>query len=142
MADKKPNLYFRIMKGILKNLLYLVILVNIFILGSGKWYLYKTLWYNLPTIHDNNKFEERIIHAGTPQELPNADDYCKTAMPSLLSETLEKLQSVAFLVIKDDSVRYEKYWAGYGKASLTNSFSMAKTVVSILIGIAIDRSEE
>jgi CubicO group peptidase (beta-lactamase class C family) len=141
MSDKKSNLFLRIIKSIFKWVFYIIILINIFILGSGKLYLYKTIWYNLPTIHDNNKFEERIIHAGTPQEFPNADDYCKTAMPSLLSETLEKLKSVAFLVIIDDSVRYEKYWDGYGKASLTNSFSMAKTFVSILIGIAIDEGK-
>lgn len=141
MNNKKPNLFLRILKSIFKGILYLIVLLNIFILGSGKWYLYKTLWYNLPTIHDNTKFDERIIHAGTPIELPQAPDYCKATMPSLLSETLEKLQSVAFLVIVDDSIRYEKYWDGYGKASLSNSFSMAKTVVSILIGIAIDEGK-
>src|ERR1039458_6871048 len=55
--------------------------------------------------------------------------------------TLDTLKSVAFLVIKNGSINYEKYWDGYGKDSYSNSFSMAKTVVSILIGIAIDEGK-
>ena len=31
----------------------------------------------------------------------------------------------------------ERYWGGFSKESLTNSFSMAKSIVSLLVGCAI-----
>ena len=42
-----------------------------------------------------------------------------------------------FLIIKNDSIQFEEYWHGYSSNSMTNSFSMAKSWVSTLVGIAI-----
>ncbi|MCW3120170.1 MAG: beta-lactamase, partial [Chitinophagaceae bacterium] len=39
--------------------------------------------------------------------------------------------------IKNDSLLYENYWDGYNDSSLSNSFSVAKSITSLLIGIAI-----
>ncbi len=50
---------------------------------------------------------------------------------------LEKSNTVAFVIIKDDSIHYEKYFHGYNEASVVASFSMAKSVTSMLIGCAI-----
>jgi CubicO group peptidase (beta-lactamase class C family) len=54
-----------------------------------------------------------------------------------LNQLLEQIQTVALLVIKNDSVVLEKYWDGYSDSSLSGSFSMAKSVTSLLIGAAI-----
>lgn len=51
---------------------------------------------------------------------------------------LEENQTVAFLIIKNDTIQYEKYFSGYSKESVVPSFSMAKSVTSILIGCALD----
>jgi CubicO group peptidase (beta-lactamase class C family) len=51
---------------------------------------------------------------------------------------LEESKTVAFLVIKNDSIQYEKYANGYEQSSVVASFSMAKSVTSILIGCALD----
>ena len=40
-------------------------------------------------------------------------------------------------MIKSDSILYEKYYDGYGRDSKSNSFSVVKSVVSALMGIAI-----
>ena len=45
--------------------------------------------------------------------------------------------TVAFLIIKNDSIWSESYAEGYGKTSQTNSFSMAKSITSALLGKAI-----
>jgi CubicO group peptidase (beta-lactamase class C family) len=42
------------------------------------------------------------------------------------------------LIIKNDSIWFEKYFDGFGKKSQTNSFSMAKSITSALLGKAID----
>jgi CubicO group peptidase (beta-lactamase class C family) len=50
----------------------------------------------------------------------------------------DSLQTVAYLIIKNDSIVHEQYWDGYDENSLSGSFSMAKSMVAMLIGIAID----
>ena len=50
----------------------------------------------------------------------------------------EELGTVAFLIIKNDSIWYEKYNDDYGPKSYSNSFSMAKSIVSAVMGRAIN----
>jgi CubicO group peptidase (beta-lactamase class C family) len=51
---------------------------------------------------------------------------------------LEDSKTVAFLVIQNDTIKYENYFNKYNQSSVSSSFSMAKSILSILIGIAID----
>lgn len=51
---------------------------------------------------------------------------------------LDKTKSVAFLIIRNDSLLYQYYGQGYTESSIVPSFSMAKSFVSVLLGIAID----
>src|SRR5690606_32584664 len=50
---------------------------------------------------------------------------------------LEDLNSVALLRIENGEIVFEKYWDGYSESSLSNSFSMAKSITSLLVGVAI-----
>ena len=50
---------------------------------------------------------------------------------------LEQHKTTAFLVIRNDTIVYERYFKGYDEAHVHPSFSMAKSVVSMLIGTAI-----
>ncbi|PRY10438.1 CubicO group peptidase (beta-lactamase class C family) [Pontibacter ummariensis] len=103
-----------------------------------KDYVYKALFYNFADIDDNEIFAQREIEApAVPQPWPLAENYNELQMPQELAQLHEELESVAFLVIKDDSILYEQYWDGYSDESLSNSFSMAKSVVSMLVGAAI-----
>ncbi len=54
------------------------------------------------------------------------------------NDYLQKNKTVAFLIIQNDSIKYEKYFDGYDETSIVPSFSMAKAILSILIGCAID----
>lgn len=54
------------------------------------------------------------------------------------NDYLEKNETVAFLVIKNDTIIYNNYFSNYSEESIVASFSMAKSVVSLLIGCAID----
>lgn len=47
--------------------------------------------------------------------------------------------SVALLVARRGQLVHERYFNGYGADSIATSFSMAKSVVSLLLGIAIDQ---
>ncbi len=50
----------------------------------------------------------------------------------------EDHSTVAFLVIRNDSLLYEKYYNRYNRESIVASFSMAKSFTSALIGAAIE----
>ncbi|MEI7802028.1 MAG: serine hydrolase domain-containing protein, partial [Bacteroidota bacterium] len=54
-----------------------------------------------------------------------------------LDNILEASSTVAFLIIRHDTILYEKYFDRYTDSSWVASFSMAKSYVSALIGIAI-----
>lgn len=55
-----------------------------------------------------------------------------------LEETIEKNATLAFLVFQDDAILYERYFQGFTRDSLSLGFSMTKSVLSLLIGCAID----
>jgi len=131
-------------KLLLKTALFLFVILNGYILVSGKTYVYKALkigymrGHNTATIEDVQFFNTRVVESGTPDLWPQASDYNSTEISTSLREKLEKTQSIAFTVIQGDSIRYEEYWGIGSRTSRTNSFSMGKSIVSMLIGIAID----
>ncbi len=50
---------------------------------------------------------------------------------------LERAQTTAFIVLKNDTIIYENYFNGFNKDSIFTSFSVAKSFVSTLVGLAI-----
>jgi len=50
---------------------------------------------------------------------------------------LEQTDTIGFLVVKEDTLLYENYFNGYNHDSTVTSFSIAKSFVSALVGIAI-----
>ena len=55
-----------------------------------------------------------------------------------LDALLNKTGTTAFIIIKGDTILYENYFNGYQRDSIVTSFSIAKSITSLLIGIAID----
>ncbi|MFM8916623.1 MAG: serine hydrolase domain-containing protein [Bacteroidota bacterium] len=122
-------------------LLVVLIAGNLALYFSGKWYYYKALVYNYVGIDDLDLFPSRLIKAGTPQPWLVGSDFNKMPVPDTLQKTIDRFHTVAYLVIKDDSLRHEQYHDGYGPTSLSNSFSVAKSIIGILVGIAMDEGK-
>ncbi|MFZ6011848.1 MAG: serine hydrolase domain-containing protein [Bacteroidota bacterium] len=55
-----------------------------------------------------------------------------------IQEVLRRSGTTAFLVIQNDTLVYENYFNGYDRSSVNTSFSVAKSVTSLMIGKAID----
>jgi CubicO group peptidase (beta-lactamase class C family) len=72
------------------------------------------------------------LPAGMPLDLagvwPTAD----------AEDFLDRTGTVAFLVVQNGTLRYERYAEGHADDELRTSFSVAKSVVSTLIGLAIE----
>ncbi|HEU4471116.1 MAG TPA: serine hydrolase, partial [Flavisolibacter sp.] len=55
-----------------------------------------------------------------------------------LDSVLPSTQTAAFLVIRNDSILYERYFQGFDDSSLLPSNSMAKSFIGTLTGMAVD----
>jgi len=134
----------KIFKKIGKGLLIFLVVLNLAILFSGKTYLYKGIANTYlkgrsgPSIEEYTIFENREVKAGNYQAWHKSALYNSAKIPAPLEPRFSEMQTVAFVVIKNDSLIHEQYWDGYNEDAHSNSFSMAKTFVSILIGAAID----
>jgi CubicO group peptidase (beta-lactamase class C family) len=105
----------------------------------------KTLKYWSPGIEDSEKFPARLLSAskdpyyfpGRPS--PAVIDPKKFSVPNGLSfeDYLQRNNTVAFVIIRNDSLIYEKYFDGLTKDSAVLSFSISKVFTSALIGLAI-----
>lgn len=124
-----------------KLLLLLLVLISGWLLLSGKTWVFKALVYNYVDVDDHTIFVQRDIPNGTPRPWPLSVLYNKVEPDSATAGELLRNESIAWLVIKDDSILYEAYWDGYSDSSWSNSFSMSKSVVGVLTGIALKRGE-
>lgn len=94
--------------------------------------------YTTAYIEDFTEFENRRIEAGeNPQPWPKHAAYNEALPSPKLEEQHRKLGTVAFLIIKNDSIWHENYAEDFGPDSKTNSFSMAKSIVAALLGKAV-----
>src|ERR1017187_2611603 len=100
----------RILKNIGAGLLILLALLNLYILVSGKTYI----WFGVkntylkgrsgPNIDEYNIFNNREVKAGTYIPLPNGKNYNRR---NPLNAGFEHYQTIAYLVLQNDSVQYE-----------------------------------
>ena len=116
-------------------------------------YFWRTLFWNMPGIQDYIKFSSRTIHNAPPVYYFRKDpDMQKRYSPLLktieylednktkkllLDEFLRSNGTTAFIIIKNDTILYEKYFNGFERSSMITSFSISKSFLSALLGIAI-----
>jgi CubicO group peptidase (beta-lactamase class C family) len=135
------------MKVLKKTLLWFVIIIVVLITGlcvTGYGYIVTAIGkvycqgHTTAFLGDYTEFENRHIpKSHKPQPWAIAKDYNTVKPTAELEKWHKKLGTVAFLVIKNDSIWSESYYDGYDKNSKSNSFSMAKSVVSASLGKAI-----
>ncbi|WP_029209548.1 serine hydrolase domain-containing protein [Aquimarina agarilytica] len=89
-------------------------------------------------IEDTVHFDTNTISKGATQNFPLHKKYNSVSATEKLKKCHERLGTIAFLIIKNDSIWYENYAEGYSRNSQTNSFSMAKSLTTALLFKAID----
>ncbi len=101
-------------------------------------HIYKALMYNFVGIDDHELFYSRNIKKSpNPDQWEYAENYNKKEISTKFQKFSDSLQTTSFLVIKDKKIVLEHYYGGYSDTSHTNSFSMAKSYISALIGFAL-----
>lgn len=105
-------------------------------------------WWNFADIKDGERFPNLPVASGDEiQPLIPASYNLAFSVPESFNpnsswtdfdQFLEHHHTVAFLVLRDDTILYENYFNNYDEKDLLPSFSISKVMVSALTGIAID----
>lgn len=89
-------------------------------------------------LEDYKEFDNDTISKSTiAQPWAIHKDYNKVKATPELENLHKEVGTVAYLIIKNDSILHESYYDGFDKNSKSNSFSMAKSIVSAALGKAI-----
>lgn len=135
----------RIISRVLLSLLGILLIAVVIIYATGNGYVFnafaKTILkgYWTTNIDDYPDFPNHVIPAGDPQYWELHPQYGQIDLTDTLRKELESFQSVGFALIKNGKLLYEEYWNGYSDESKTNSFSMAKSITTMLLGKAIEQ---
>ncbi|GAB1856950.1 serine hydrolase [Flavobacteriaceae bacterium MHTCC 0001] len=89
-------------------------------------------------LEDYKKFDNQVVENASPQPWPNHKDYNTVKETDILTKINKDNGTIAYIIIKNDSIWFEKYYDGFNENSQSNSFSMAKSYVSGLMGKAIE----
>lgn len=133
-----------IFKWILLPILGLLIVISLGLVVTGNAYIFRGLQLtylkgeNTANIDDYKGFDNRTIRTQNPTAWDKDLNYKKTTLTPTLQNALDTDETVAFAIIKDGKLLYENYWQGYSAESHTNSFSMAKTITTMLYLKAVE----
>ncbi len=101
-------------------------------------YLQKAVIYYKPNIDDHKIFNNREVTAGNPIPWPKSKKYNAYEVSQAWKDTLKHYETVSFLVVHKDSLLYENYMDNHTDSTYSNPFSVTKSIVSLLIGCAIE----
>jgi CubicO group peptidase (beta-lactamase class C family) len=131
------------MRKILIGLSILLLGFVLFIQLSGNQHVYRTIGMTIfrgkmgPDIDELNDFPTRVIENLKPEPWAKSSNYGTLNPPKELIEKVINFETTAILVIQNDSILYEQYYDGYDAQTVSNSFSMAKSITGLLIGCAL-----
>ncbi len=115
-------------------LLAVIVLVIILL----PFYLRTALTYQTPDIDDYRIFPNRTIEANQPEPWEKHELYGTLQIPRAYSDSFFKFEPIAFLILQNGKLLFEEYYDEHQPEDLSGSFSMAKTIVALMIGAAID----
>ena len=121
---------------VLGAIVLLIYIFNIDYIFKGVRTIYFT-GNNTAFISDYEYFDNREIIASNPQPWSLHKQYNTVKESEKLKKLNEERKTKSFLVIKNDSILFEKYYDGHTQNDISNSFSVAKSIVTSMMGKAI-----
>ncbi len=87
-----------------------------------------------PFIKDLRYFDQNEVTTGCkPEDWELSKEYNQLKASTTLTHLNKKLETEAFLIVKDSKIIYEKYGNALSKDSYSNSFSMAKSITVAIL---------
>ena len=113
-------------------------------IGCSSCLYARIMYYGQPSLSAPTYFESRAVRALSPLPLRTARAEANIGITRSLRFTypsfdhlLQANNTRAFLVVRDDTVVYERYFDGVSATTQLPSFSMSKTFASVLVGCAV-----
>ena len=97
----------------------------------------RLLTYPDNSITDVDWYEPKEVVKGKPVKLSTANPKIDRASLEQISAYAQAANSSALLVMHEGNLVWERYWGELNAASTSNSMSMSKTILALLVGIAI-----
>ncbi len=132
---------------------YLLIIAILSILSScTNTYLGRYVFWNFPKANDYQKMPFKTVNKSTSSEFNFGRNIQENLFEGMefkfdninyndqIDKFLKATATNAFVIIKNDTVIYEKYLNNNADSTFFRSFSVTKSVISSLIGIAIDKN--
>lgn len=121
-------------------LLYLAVFLLLLVVFSPSHYKRAILHGNV-NIDDYKIFSNRVIQIDRPIPWQHDSAYNSSEIGADKMAEFNKYGTTAFVVIQNNKIRYEAYWDGGSDTTRSNSFSAAKSIVSLLVGCALDEGK-
>ena len=119
--------------------------------------LYRAVAYGSEDIYDYRVFPQDTVRRSSrpwhfAEQAPekrlldtlvwDADRYVDTAMkypgrPVTLGELMEDGGPGSIIVIQNDTIKFEEYYGGFDRSTVTTVFSVSKSLTSLLCGVAV-----
>ncbi|WP_231458787.1 MULTISPECIES: serine hydrolase [unclassified Pedobacter] len=141
----------KVFKRILTSIfaLFIIAIITLFI---WKPYLVRVLQYRTPDANTYKIFPQAIVHKSDSPFHFIRTEKSRTDLDTLhvfdaknqyisFNDYFKNGAINAFLVIRNDTVIYERYQNGYSDSTLTTIFSGAKSIISIIIGKALENGD-
>ena len=125
------------------GLLGILVLAALAIQITGHGYFWKALsatylqGHSTAHIDDAVNFAQRKIATSLPLAWEKDTVFNKEPLSSATLSYLQQYKSAAFLVAKNGKLLHETYFAPYNESSRTNSFSIAKSITTMQVGLAV-----
>lgn len=129
-----------------KGVRYLLLVPLLFFFSSC--HIVRYVYWNYADVDDYKKFPVDTLNNTPPSfHFYTNPNHYRLTLPAKfhnacdtfsLDDYLIKQNTLAFLVVRNDTLIYEKYFKGYSREAVFPSFSVTKSYVSALVGIAID----
>ena len=136
------------MKILWKIIKWFIIIICVLILilyATGNDYIFRgvKLTYlkgeKTANIDDYKDFDNNVIMAASPRVWHQHLDYNQFPLSANFEKEMKDFGTAGLVIIKDNQILSEYYFNGYVQNDLTNSFSMAKTFTTMMLGKAIEQ---
>jgi len=122
---------------ILILLLALLLLVAVFMPGHYS----RAIIHGYVNIDDYKIFDNRIVQNDKPIPWQKDSLYNTQKINDKYTHVFDTFGTTAFVVIRDNKLIHEEYWDGATDTTRSNSFSAAKSIISLLIGCLLDEGK-
>ncbi|MCM3763780.1 serine hydrolase [Neobacillus niacini] len=132
------------------SLICSILLVFVSSMKFSPQYVFRTIVNGNSDVMDYKVFPERMIQKssqpytykydldGSLKTMPIDYTFSGKSRKKPLNTFLKETNTTSFIIVHNDKVVLEEYDNGYDKHTVNTSFSMAKSIDSLLIGMAIE----